>query len=124
MKPDVLLDSVIVIDFLNGIPAARAYVVGTPSGWGISPVTYAEVLVGIPDAAEPATRAYLDAFRLYEIDREVAALAGRLRRLHRWKLPDALQAAVAEHNGLRLATRNTKDFDPDRHPFVFVPYTL
>ncbi|MCY4453777.1 MAG: hypothetical protein OXC01_17690 [Immundisolibacterales bacterium] len=38
------------------------------------------------------------------------------------ELPDALQAAVARRNGLRLVTRNTKDFPPERHDFVEVPY--
>jgi predicted nucleic acid-binding protein len=45
----------------------------------------------------------------------------RLRRLHGWKLPDAFQAALARRHGLRLATRNPNDFDPDEHDFVEVP---
>jgi hypothetical protein len=35
---------------------------------------------------------------------------------------DALQAAAARQHGLRLATRNTKDFPPERFAFVHVPY--
>ena len=61
---------------------------------------------------------------MYDIDRETAARAARLRRQYRWKLPDALQAALAQQHGLRLATRNTKDFDPAQHAFVVVPYRL
>ncbi|MBK6580422.1 MAG: PIN domain-containing protein, partial [Sandaracinaceae bacterium] len=57
-------------------------------------------------------------------DGPVADLAAALRREHRWKLPDALQAAAARQHGLRLATRNTKDFPPAKHAFVVVPYTL
>lgn len=53
-----------------------------------------------------------------------ADLAAALRREHRWKPPDALQAAVAINRGLRLATRNTKGFDPARHVFVHVPYPI
>jgi predicted nucleic acid-binding protein len=51
-------------------------------------------------------------------------LAARLRREHRWKMPDALQAAVARHHGLDLVTRNTRDFPPEAHSFVVVPYAL
>lgn len=51
-------------------------------------------------------------------------MRAKLRHLHGWKLPDALQAAAAMLCGLMLATRNTRDFDPARHPFAVVPYTL
>jgi predicted nucleic acid-binding protein len=68
--------------------------------------------------------ALLNRFHLLVIDGPVADLAAQLRREHRWQLPDALQAAAARHNGLRLATRNTKDFPPERYAFVHVPYTL
>jgi predicted nucleic acid-binding protein len=54
----------------------------------------------------------------------VADLAARLRREHRWKMPDALQASLAHYHGLSLVTRNTRDFPPDRHPFVVVPYAF
>jgi predicted nucleic acid-binding protein len=47
-----------------------------------------------------------------------------LRRTARWRLPDAFQAVVDVHHGLRLATRNVKDFPPDRFEFVVVPYEL
>jgi predicted nucleic acid-binding protein len=43
---------------------------------------------------------------------------------NRWKLPDAFQAALALSRGLRLATRNTRDFPPERFSFVEVPYHL
>jgi hypothetical protein len=51
-------------------------------------------------------------------------LAANLRRENRWKLPDALQAAVAINRRLILATRNSKDFTPGKHSFVFIPYRL
>jgi hypothetical protein len=47
-----------------------------------------------------------------------------LRRQHGWKLPDAFQAATAQEHNLKLITRNTKDFTPDVHDFVVVPYRL
>ena len=53
-----------------------------------------------------------------------ADLAAELRHAHGWRMPDAFQAAVALRHELRLATRITKDFNPDLHPFVVVPYTV
>jgi len=46
---------------------------------------------------------------------------GHASAITRAKVSDALQAAAAIHHGLRLATRNTKDFPPRRHEFVVVP---
>lgn len=109
------------IDYLNGRPQARAYLSGSTDRWDISHVTHAEVLVGATPGLEPTLRGFLDAFVMLDIDRDTAALAARLRRAHRWKLPDAFQAALAQQHGLKLATRNTKDFDPARDPFVPVP---
>lgn len=67
---------------------------------------------------------FLDNLPLLVITRPVADLAASLRREHGWKLPDAFQAALAQHRGLKLVTRNTRDFSPQRHDFVVVPYTL
>jgi len=54
----------------------------------------------------------------------IADLAATLRRQNRWKMPDALQAALAKHHKLKLATRDTDDFPPKRYRFVTVPYTI
>jgi predicted nucleic acid-binding protein len=81
-------------------------------------------LTGFETADVPLAMALLNRFHLLVIDGPVTDLAAQLRREHRWQLPDALQAAAARHNGLRLATRNTKDFPPERYAFVHVPYTL
>ncbi len=59
-----------------------------------------------------------------EISKAVGDLAASLRREYVWKLPDAFQAALAQHHDLKLVTRNTKDFPPARHEFVVVPYAL
>ncbi len=120
----VLVDSVVFIDHFNGIQAATDYLGSVRDVARITPISVAEVLVGL--AGEPARRArlFLACFPLLPLDREVAELAARLRREHGWRLPDAFQAAAARHHGLALATRNTRDFPPDRHAFVRVPYRL
>lgn len=120
----VLLDSVIVIDHLNGVDPATAYIRSVLPRASISAIARAEVLAGFEPAAASVVRQLLDRFRLIVIDADVADLAAELRRAHRWRLPDALQAAVACVHSLKLATRNTRDFDPGVHAFVEVPYSV
>lgn len=120
----VVLDSVILIDHFNAIDAASAYLERVGARAAITAITRAEVLTGFAATDAPVARALLDHFRLIRIDAPVADLAAQLRREHKWKLPDALQAAAARAHGLSLATRNTRDFPPERFPFVEVPYSL
>lgn len=120
----VLLDSVILIDHFNGVEAATAYLREVAETAHISAITRAEVLTGFDEEDLPLACSLLDTFPLLVIDREVADLAAALRRANRWRLPDALQVAVARHHGLLLATRNTKDFPPDDLDFVRVPYAV
>lgn len=119
-----LLDSVICIDHFNGVDAATAYIRQHKAVIAISVITRAEVLTGFqPDVPADVLR-LLDAIPLLPIGRETADLAAQLRHQHRWKLPDAFQAALAIQHDCTLFTRNTKDFDPGRHAFVSAPYVL
>jgi predicted nucleic acid-binding protein len=117
-----LLDSVILIDHLNGVPAATAFLVRHGEDSVVSVISRAEVLAGVPADDAGAVRALLDRFPALVVDKAAADLAATLRRAHRWKLPDALQAALAGLHGLKLVTRNVRDFPPRRHGFVLVPY--
>ena len=76
-----------------------------------------------PHAAPQAVR-LLDSFTTLGIDAAIADLAAALRRSHGWKLPDALQAAVAQHHGLKLVTRKLRDFPPAKFAFVVEPYRV
>ena len=118
----VLLDSVILIDHFNGLAAATAYLKMVHPVASLSVITRAEVLTGFDEAQLARALPLLDSFPVLPLTKEIADRAARLRREHRWKLPDALQAAFAEVHGMRLATRNTRDFDPAVHSFVHVPY--
>lgn len=109
MALSVLLDSVILIDHLNGISAAMRYLESLAEA-SISVITRAEVLAGVPLSALPDVKGWLNRYPTFTIDRQTANLAAELRRKNKWKLPDAFQAAVATQHGLKLATRNTKDF--------------
>lgn len=119
-----LLDSVIVIDYFNQVPQAHSFLDQHADHSVLSVVTAAEVLVGVEERGEPVVLQFLDRFSLLNVKQDVALSAARLRRRHGWALPDAFQAALAQKHNLQLATRNTKDFDPDTYEFVHVPYRL
>jgi predicted nucleic acid-binding protein len=123
VEVSVLLDSVIVIDHLNGRRAATAYLRSVQDA-RISVITRAEVLAGIGGESLGPVRRLLDLYPTLPIDAETADVAADLRRQNRWKLPDAFQAALAQRHDLKLATRNTRDFPPAKHSFVVVPYEL
>jgi hypothetical protein len=123
MALSVLLDSVILIDHLNGVRAATQYLESLKEA-SISVITRAEVLAGMTLSELAQVKEWLDRYPTFAVDRQTADLAADLRRTHKWKLPDALQAAVAQQHGLQLATRNTKDFPPRRFSFVVVPYAV
>lgn len=119
-----LLDSVILIDHFNGIPAATDYLSRWASECAISAITRAEVLTGFDEADWASPMGLLAHFPVLSVDAAVADEAARLRRQYHWKLPDALQAAFAVLHGLQLVTRNTRDFPPDKFGFVELPYRL
>jgi tRNA(fMet)-specific endonuclease VapC len=118
-----LLDSDLVIDWLNGHqPTIRLVTPLVTDGIGLSILTYAEIFEGIygarnPRAEERAFRTFLRGLRVLPISRAVARRAGRIRRdLRARKLPvaqralDLFIAATALEHGLTLLTRNQKDY--------------
>ena len=120
-----LLDSVILIDHLNGIEKATRFILELqPEQTAVSVITRAEILAGLKEDDKKVVVPLLDQYKLLIIDQPVADMAADLRRVHRWKLPDAFQAALALHHKIKLTTRNTKDFDPEKFDFVESPYTF
>ena len=120
-----LVDSVILIDHLNGIDKATKFVLDlTPNETAISVITRVEILVGIDEKEEAIVKAFLNQYHLLIIDKTIADLSATLRRKYGWKLPDAFQAALALHHKIKLTTRNTKDFDPKKHDFIEIPYSI
>jgi len=120
-----LLDSVILIDHLNGIEKATRFILELqPEQTAVSVITRAEILAGLEEYDKKVVVPLLDQYKLLIIDQPVADIAADLRRVHRWKLPDAFQAALALHHKIKLTTRNTKDFDPKNFDFVEIPYTF
>ena len=116
-----LFDTNILIDYLNGVDAARIEL-ERHSDRLISAVTWMEVLVGVrSDDEEDVVEMFLRDFKVVDITRRVAREATLLRRRSRIKLLDALVWASAQTESALLVTRNTKDF-PAADPGVRVPY--
>jgi predicted nucleic acid-binding protein len=125
LKLRYLLDSAILIDHLRGVRQAAAWLENLNAvEAAISVVTRAEVLSGGDSHMVTAATEICDQYSCLSITLEIADLAAELRRSHRWKLPDAFQAAMALHHGINLVTRNTKDFPEKTHEFVIIPYRL
>ena len=121
---ELLLDSAIVIDHFNGIEQASEFLALNRHKAVVSPITRLEALTGVTEEDEPFYARLLDHFPTLSIDRETADTAAALRRRHRLKAPDALQAALAIQHGLRLVTRDVRDLSPERFAFVTIPYTV
>ncbi len=119
----VVLDTNILVDYLNGIAKARTEIERHGDA-AVSVISWIEVLVGAAGEEEAvAVREFLSRFSVLELDRGTAEEAVRLRQSHRMKLPDAIIWATARSRGALLVTRNTKDFPRD-DPGVRVPYSL
>ncbi len=115
-----LFDTNILIDYLNGVPAARKELALYDS-CAISVVTWMEVMCGGEATLEETTRSFLNGFLVIPVNDAIAERAVKLRRERRIKLPDAIILATSLVNGLMLVSRNSKDFGPDlpgvRHPY-------
>ena len=125
MKARYLIDSVILIDHLNGVPAATRWLAALQEGEAvISVITRAEILAGGTPSERDAAALLCDQFECLPLTPIAADRAAELRREHRWRLPDAFQAALADLHRLRLVTRNERDFPPGKLAFVLRPYRL
>ena len=115
-------DTVILIDYLNAIPAATKWLNAHHDDCVLTPITRAEVLAGCEAQMIDVTNRWLDTFAQCDIDHTTAKTAAALRKSLRVKLPDAMQAACASTRGLTFVTRNTKDFNKRKFSALLVPY--
>lgn len=73
---DRLLDSVVLIDHFNNIPAASSWLSALePEKTAISVISYAEILVGIPDREKDTVKALLHQYTVFAIDIKISELA-------------------------------------------------
>lgn len=117
-----LFDTNVLIDYLNGVSAAKSELAryARPA---ISIISWIEVLAGTKTAVEAETRKFLAAFERIELSEPIADRAVALRRASKLRVPDAIILATAREQGLLLVTRNTKDFSADE-PGIRVPYRI
>lgn len=106
-----LIDTNIIIHYLEGEQAAISFLHTHRGKLAISSITWMETL-SYPFSAdeEQIVRAFLHELRLIEISSAVMELSVEIRRTKKMKLPDAIIAASAIHHDLILVTRNIKDF--------------
>lgn len=106
-----LIDTNIIIYYLEGEQAAVSFLQANRGKLYISSITWMETLSYqfSPDE-EQLVRAFLQEFRQVEISFPVMELSVEIRRMKRLKLPDAIIASSAIQNNLTLVTRNIKDF--------------
>ena len=122
---NILLDSNIIIDLLNGETKARDYLLKLQE-LNISSITVYEVLSGCVDARVNQLKAaelLFNKSNVIPVSEKISARAAQYQR--RWKLKrkmaDFLIEATAYENGLNVSTRNPKDF---KHAKTVIPYTL
>jgi len=118
----VLFDTNILIDYLNGVPEAKAELDQFEQK-AICVITWMEVMVGTTPETAAGTQAFLADFEHLTIDDRVAERAVYIRQTKRVKLPDAIVWAAAQVNDRLLVTRNTKDFSASE-PGVRIPYQI
>ena len=117
-----LFDTNILIDYLNGVAAAKAEIARYERP-AISVISWIEVLAGTKPGNDAETRKYLSSFERIELTETIADRAVALRRKAKIRVPDAIILATALVENLLLVTRNTKDFATDE-PGIRVPYRI
>ena len=115
MASRLLLDSDVVVDYLRGVPEAVTYLEERSETLLLSAITVAELFAGVREGKErTALHAFLGAFEIVAVDREIAERGGLFRRefgkSHGVGLADALIAASATHRDAALVTLNVKHF--------------
>jgi hypothetical protein len=102
---ELLVDTDVFVDHLRGTRRLR------PGGNRISysVITRCELYAG-RGTQESAIALVLAPFQELAVNRTIAERAGRLRRENPINTPDALIAATALENDLKLMTRNLRDF--------------
>ena len=106
-----LLDSNIIIYYLNGNENIRSFIEENHSVSAISIITYYEVLnYDFTTEEESIVRDFLDDFEVLSISRNIINKALQNRKVKKIKMADNFILATAQIFTLEIVTRNTKDF--------------
>lgn len=117
-----LFDTNILIDYLNGIPEAKAEL-ALYKDQAISIITWMEVQIGTEPQEQTQVDKFLLQFSILPVDAQVSVQAVALRKQKRIKLPDAIIWATAQVDNRLFVTRNSKYFSAT-NPGVRIPYVL
>jgi predicted nucleic acid-binding protein len=106
-----LLDSNIIIYYLNGDRDIYDFIEKHKSISAISLITYYEVLnYDFSEQEELLVREFLDEFEVLSVSRNIINKALKNRKSKKIKMADNFILATAQIFGLDIVTRNIKDF--------------
>ena len=114
-----LIDTDVLIDISKGIKNAADYIESLKGSVFISAITSMEIVVGARNKEEiKEIEKFLLNFSQISLDEKITRHAYELIRehaqAHGLEIPDALIAATAKINGLKLVTRNKRHYTPIR----------
>jgi len=110
-----LFDTDVIIDYLRGNRKAVQFLKSFEGEFCVSTITIAELYSGVKsDEEEKDLKYFLSLFTVYPVNNEIAISGGKLcnkwRQSHGMGLADALIAATANINDMRLISLNKKHF--------------
>jgi len=106
-----LLDSNIIIYYLNGDENIRSFIEQNRSISSISLITYYEVLnYNFSEEEELMVRSFLDGFEVLAVSKNIINKALENRKVKKIKMADNFILATAQIFSLDIVTRNIKDF--------------
>lgn len=106
-----VIDSNIIIYFLNGDHCAKNFILTELTNCAISRITYVEVMsYAFTEIAAQAARNFLHELEIFDTSAEIARQAISNRQARKIKLPDNFIAATAQVYGRCLVTRNIDDY--------------
>jgi len=122
----LLIDTDVLIDYLQDTPQAVQFLENDGRRPLISAISVAELYAGVREGAERnALETFLSAFDIVSVDGDIAEKGGLYRRdyfrSHAVPLADALIAATASVRDATLVTLNRKHFPMISD--VHIPYT-